>query len=143
VEVRQGVVQAIEAGSSYEEAAETFGVSLSLVSRFLTRLRGTGSVKPEKFGGYKGYALEEHWTRLIQWVNDRPDITLPELQARLKKEKIVVSQTAIFRFLRHLDFAFKTISDGVRASACGRRNGRGVSCWWEGAADGFLVAGTP
>jgi hypothetical protein len=40
----------------------------------------------------------------------------------LAKEKVAVSQTAIFRFLRHLDFTFKkTISD--TPSACGRRNG--------------------
>ena len=29
------------------------------------------------------------------------------------------------------------------AAACGRRNGRGLSSWWKGAADGFLVAGYP
>ena len=123
VEVRQGVVRAIDAGSSYEEAAETFGVSVSSVSRFLTRWRGTGSVKPEKFGEYKGYALEEHRSRLIQWVNDQPDVTLSELQARLAKEKIVVSQTAIFRFLRHLDFTFKKKSARGRTGPTRRRRG--------------------
>jgi hypothetical protein len=39
-------------------------------------------------------------------VDAQPDITLCELQARLAKERVVVSQTAIFRFLRHLEFTF-------------------------------------
>jgi transposase len=120
-DVRRGVVQAIEAGQTYEETAELYGLSVSSVSRFLTRWRGTGSVKPDKFGGYKGYALAEHRTRLTQWVKERPDITLSELQARLEKEKVVVSQTAIFRFLRHLDFTFKKKPARGRTGPAGRR----------------------
>jgi len=122
-DVRQGVVQAIETGYSYEETAELYGVSVSSVSRFLTRWRGTGSVKPDKFGGYKGYALAGHRSRLTQWVKDRPDITLSELQARLEKEKVVVSQTAIFRFLRHLDFTFKKKPARGRTGPARRRRG--------------------
>jgi transposase len=122
-DVRRGVVQAIEAGQTYEETAELYGLSVSSVSRFLTRWRGTGSVKPDKFGGYKGYALAEHRTRLTQWVKERPDITLSELQARLEKEKVVVSQTAIFRFLRHLDFTFKKKPARGRTGPAGRRRG--------------------
>jgi transposase len=59
-DLRRGIVQAIEAGHTYEEAAELCGVSVSSVSRFLTRWRSTGSVSHEKFGGYKGYALAPH-----------------------------------------------------------------------------------
>jgi transposase len=106
-DLRRSVVQAIESGHSYEEAAELCGVSVSSVSRFLTRWRGRGSVRPEKFGGYKGYALEPHKAQITRWVNAQPDITLSELQTRLAKEKVVVSQTSIFRFLGHLGFTFK------------------------------------
>lgn len=106
-DLRRSVVQAIEAGHSYEETAELCRVSVSSVSRFLTRWRSTGNVRPEKFGGYKGYALERYRGRITRWVGARPDITLSELQARLAKENVAVSQTAIFRFLRHLGFTFK------------------------------------
>jgi len=122
-DVRRGVVQAIEAGHSYEETAELYGLSISSVSRFLTRWRGTGSVKPEKFGGYKGYALAGQRSRLTQWVKDRPDITLSELQARLEREKVVFSQTAIFRFLRPLDFTFKKKPARGRTGPARRRRG--------------------
>src|SRR5438445_9624283 len=106
-DLRRGVVQAIEAGHTYEEVAGLCGVSVSSVSRFVTRWRRSGTVSPAKFGGYKGYALEPYRKRITQWVVARPDITLSELQARLANEKVGVSQTAIFRFLRHLDFTFK------------------------------------
>src|SRR6266404_4635693 len=106
-DLRRGVVQAIEAGHTDEEVAGLCGVSVSSISRFLTRWRRSGSVSPAKFGGYKGYALEGHENRITRWIAARPDLTLSELQARLAKGKVVVSQTAIFRFLRHLDFTFK------------------------------------
>lgn len=106
-DLRRGIVHAIEAGHTYEEAAELAGVSVSSVSRFLTRWRNTGSVRHEKFGGYKGYALEPYRRQIERWVEAQPDVTLCELQARLVEEEVVVSQTAIFRFLRHLEFTLK------------------------------------
>ena len=38
-DLRRSVVQAIESGHTYEEVAELYGVSVSSVSRFLTRWR--------------------------------------------------------------------------------------------------------
>jgi transposase len=122
-EVRRGVVRAIESGHTYEEVADTYGVSVSSVSRFLARLRRSGSVSPAKFGGYKGYALEQHEKRITQWIVQRPDITLSELQARLAKDNVSVSQAAIFRFLRHLGFTFKKKPTRGRTRPAGRRRG--------------------
>jgi transposase len=119
-DLRRGIVQAIEAGHTYEEAAELSGVSVSSVSRLLTRWRSTGSVSPEKFGGYKGYALESYQRQIERWVDAQPDITLAELQARLAKEQVVVSQTAIFRFLRHLEFTLKKKPTRCRTRPAGR-----------------------
>jgi putative transposase len=119
-DLRRSVVQAIEAGHTYEEVAELCGVSISTVSRLLTRWRRSGSVSPEKFGGYKGYALEPYKDRITQWVAAQPDLTLRELQARLAKSKVVVSQTAIFRFLHHLDFTFKKRPARGRTRPAGR-----------------------
>jgi transposase len=120
-DLRRGIVQAIEAGHTYEEAGELCGVSVSSVSRFLTRWRSTGSVSPEKFGGYKGYALAPYRRLIERWVDAQPDLTLSELQVRLAAEKVVVSQTAIFRFLRHLEFTFKKKPARGRTRPPGRR----------------------
>ena len=106
-DLRHGIVQAIETGHTYQETADLCGVSISSVSRLLTRWRRTGSVRPEKFGGHKGYALAPYRRRIVRWVDAQPDITLAELQARLAEEEVVVSKTSIFRFLRHLEFTLK------------------------------------
>ena|SRR6266436_503790 len=119
-DLRRNVVHAIESGHTYEETAELCDVSISSVSRFLTRWRSTGSVSPEKFGGYKGYALERHRYRITRWLGAQPDITLAELQARLAKERVAVSQTSIFRFVRHLGFTFKKKPARGRARQAGR-----------------------
>ena len=119
-DLRRSVVQAIEAGHTYEETAELCGVSVSSISRFLSRWRRCGSVKAEKFGGYKGYALERHRSRIARWEDAQPDITLAELQVRMAKEKLAVSQTSIFRFLRHLGFSFKKKPARSRTRPTGR-----------------------
>src|SRR6516165_1807266 len=119
-DLRRNVLHAIESGHTYEEASELCGVSVSSVSRFLTRWRKTGSISPEKFGGYKGYVLEPYKSRITRWLGARPDITLAELQARLAKEKVAVSQTSIFRFLDHLGFTFKKKPARGRARPAGR-----------------------
>jgi len=133
-DLRRGVVQAIGAGHTYEEVAGLCGVSVSSISRFLTRWRKSGSVRPAKFGGYKGYALERHEKRITQWIAARPDITLSELQARLARQKVVVSQTAIFRFLRHLDF---TSPFQVRSATGQHRWHGGVSGGGKGRGQGL------
>lgn len=117
-DLRRGIVQGIEGGQSYEEVAELYGVSVSSVSRFVTRWRKTGSVAAAKFGGYKGYALERYRDRITRWVVGQPDVTLAELQSRLAKQKAPVSQTAIFRFLRHLGFTFKKKPARGRTRSC-------------------------
>ena len=52
------------------------------VGRYIGRYRATGSVSPEKFGGYKDYALAKYAERIIRWIRKQPDLTVLELQAR-------------------------------------------------------------
>jgi hypothetical protein len=53
------VVAAIEAGRTRVEVAELYNMALSAVGGFIKRKRETGSVRPDKFGGYKTFALED------------------------------------------------------------------------------------
>ena len=84
-DLRRSVVQAIEAGHTYEETAELCGVSVSSISRFLSRWRRRGSVKAEKFGGYKGYALERHRSRIARWVDAQPDTRWPNSKCEWRR----------------------------------------------------------
>jgi transposase len=127
-DLRLTVVRLIDEGHTREEAAQLCGVSLSSVGRFIRRFRTTGSVSPEKFGGYKGYALAGQAARIKRWVAERPDATLSELRVWLAKEKVRVSQSAVFRFVHHLGLTRKKSLARRRAGSAGRRGGaRGLA----------------
>jgi transposase len=56
-DLRLVAVRLIKEGHTRPEVAELYGISLSSVGRYIRRYRATGSVSPDKFGGYKDYAL--------------------------------------------------------------------------------------
>src|SRR6266446_7022483 len=89
-DLRERVVAAIEAGHSRVKVAELYNMALSTVGGFIKRKRETGSVSPDKFGGYKTFTLEPHIDRVKELVAEQPDSTLAELQVRLAKEKVKV-----------------------------------------------------
>jgi transposase len=106
-DLRERVVAAIEAGHTRVKVAELYNMALSTVGGIIKRKRETGSVSPDKFGGYKTFTLEPHTDRVKELVAEQPDSTLAELQVRLAKEKVKVSQSGISRFLRHINLTFK------------------------------------
>lgn len=127
-DLRLAVVRLIAEGHTREEAAQLCGISLSSVGRFIRRFRTTGSVSPDKFGGFKGYALADHAERIKRWIAERPDATLIELRAWLAKEKVRVSQSAVFRFVHHLGLTRKKSPARRRAGSARRRGGaRGLA----------------
>jgi putative transposase len=100
-------IAAIEAGHTRVKVAEIYNIALSTVGGFIKRKRETGSVIPDKFGGYKTFTLELHADRVKELVAQQPDSTLAELQVRLAKEKVKLSQSGISRFLHHINLTFK------------------------------------
>ena len=106
-DLRERVVAAIESGHTREQVAELYNMALSTVGGFIKRKRETGSVSPDKFGGYKTFSLEPHTDLVKELVAQQPDRTLAELRDRLAKEQVTVSQSAISRFLHHIDLTFK------------------------------------
>ena len=121
-DLRLVVVRLIEEGHTRPEVAELCGISVSSVGRYVRRYRGTGSVSPDKFGGYKGYALAKYAARVERWIARQPDLTLLELQARLAKTGVKVAASSVFRFLRHLGLTFK------KSPARGRTGSPGRGC---------------
>jgi transposase len=119
-DLRGRAVASLEAGYTRVEVADLFNLSLSSVGRFIRRKRENGSISPEKFGGYKRSALEPHTDLVRRLVSERPDSTLSEIQAGLAKQKVTVSQTAIFRFLRQLNITFKKKPSGLRTGSARR-----------------------
>jgi transposase len=86
-DLRERVIAAIEAGHTREEVAELFNMALSTVGGFIKRKRETGSVSPDKFGGYKTFSLEPHTdltvTGLVKalpysWAEQESSIGFPQ-----------------------------------------------------------------
>jgi hypothetical protein len=87
-----------------------------------------------KFGGYKDFALAVHEDLVRQLVAEQPDITLAELEDRLRKKKITVGKSSISRFLHHLKLPFKKKLASSRAGSTGRGRGpKGVAAATEDA----------
>jgi transposase len=119
-DLRERVIEAVEAGASRREAAESFNLCPSFAVKWLQRWRDTGSAKAKPTGGSRS-PLEEHAKALLALVAQQPDLTLDEIVATMRKRRIPGSRTAVWRFFARQDFTFKKPSR--TASACGRRNG--------------------
>jgi len=119
-DLRLVVVRLIEEGHSRPEVAELCGISLSTVGRYVRRYRTTGSVSPDKFGGYKDYALAKHAERIKRWIAKQPDLTLLEIQTRLAEAGVTVAASSVFRFLHHLGLTYKKSPARGRTGSSGR-----------------------
>jgi len=107
LDLRERIVEAVEAGSSRREAAEQFAVSVSCTIKLVQRWERTGSVAPAPMGGRKPFALAAHEARVRALLAAQPDVTLDELRARLMGEGVTVSRSAIGRFLQALGWTRK------------------------------------
>ena len=119
-DLRERVIEAIEAGASRREVAELFGISPSVVVIWAQQWKATGSIAPKPSGGSVS-PLEDHAEFLLALVAERPDLTLDEIVAAMSKARIAGSRTAVWRFYERHDFSFK--KNFVRGGAKARRGG--------------------
>jgi transposase len=84
LDLRRRVVAAVEAGASRRQAAERFGVGVSSAIRWVARMRQTGDVAPKRRGGARRPSrIDGHASLIMGWIDAEPDLTLPEISARL------------------------------------------------------------
>jgi transposase len=114
-DLRVRVVEAVAAGSSRRAAAKRFSVSVSSAIRWSTRASNEGSPGPRKQGRPAGKGpLATHLTYLIAVVEAAPDITMPELAARLQAEcGVVAAWASLSKLLCRAGFTYKKTADGV------------------------------
>jgi transposase len=122
LDLRVRVADFVEAGHSCRAAAEHFAVSESFAIKLVRRARDTGSPAPARQGRPPGRGkLVPYEAFLIQTVEARPAITMPELAARLLEEHGIVAAPAMLsRFLCRCGFSYKKSPDGggVRTRRC-------------------------
>lgn len=113
-DLRARVQARVEAGHSRREASRHFNVSPSFSVKLAKRVEKTGSVAPARQGRPPGGGkLAEHLAQLIQWVEAQPDITMPELAAKLAVTGVIAHPASLSRALLAAGFSFKKNSAGV------------------------------
>ena len=97
----------IDAGTSAREAAERFGIGVATAIVWTRRAR-EGERSARKQGQPKGSKLDPHRAFLLCLVEAEPDITIAEIQERLRVEAEVEASTGtIWTFLDRAGLTFK------------------------------------
>ena len=118
-DLRERVIEAVEAGASRREAAESFDLSPSSAVKWLQRWRDTGSAKAKPSRGSTS-PLEKHAKWLLAMVAEQPDLTLDEIVAAMRKRRVPGSRTAVWRFFARHDLTFKKKPARRGATTAGR-----------------------
>ena len=130
LDLRERVVDTVEAGASRRGAAGVFKVSVSTAIRWTKRLTATGSCAPLPSGGdRRSKAVEQHKDWLLTLVGEEPDVTLAEIQTRLADTHgLTKSPSCLWRFFRRHDVTFKKNPPRRRTGSAGRESGtRGLA----------------
>src|SRR5579862_7781187 len=106
LDLRLRVLRFVERGGSCRKAARHFDVSPSFVVKLVGRMRRTGSAEQGTRGGSRG-KLAGYREVLLTYVEEQPDITMPELAAQLGRLGLSVAPASLSRFLRRIGFRFK------------------------------------
>jgi len=108
-DLRERVVRFVSSGRSRRQAAAHFGVSASFAVKLLARQVRTGASAPAKQGRPAGGGkLGRHRNFLIRRVEEKPDITMPELAAELEAvRQTKASPASLSRFLCKAGFSYK------------------------------------
>lgn len=120
-DLRQRVVDAVEAGASRRATAGRFEVSVSFVIKLVQRFRRTGSLEPERYGGWKRSTVLAHAHLVRALLLAEPDLTLEERRHRLAGQGARVSTAALNRFLALDGLTRKKDPARGRAGTTGRR----------------------
>lgn len=99
IDLRERVVKAVDGGLSCRQAAERFRVSASSAIRWHDRRRKGGDCKPKPLGGdRRSGRIEAYAALILSLIDEKPDMTLAELQARLAEKRIGVGIGTLWRF---------------------------------------------
>ncbi len=100
VDLRQRIVDAVDAGMPRGEAARLFQVSVATIKRYLQRRRTTGSLAPGRSPGRTPGIAPAQYPTLAAQVAAHPDDTLAQHAATWRAEQgAAVSRWAVGRAL--------------------------------------------
>lgn len=114
-DLRERIVGRVDEGHSCRAAARHFGVGASTAIRLVGYRKRTGSIASPRQGRPRGTGkLLPYRDYLIAQVEEKPDITMPELAARLEESHgLRVPPSSLSRFLLKHGFTYKKSTDGI------------------------------
>ena len=121
-DMRERVIARVEGGGSRREAAEYYDVSASTAVNWVRCFRETGRCAAKPRGGSTS-PLEKHAKFLLALVKAQPDLTLDEVGAEMRRQRISGSRTAVWRFFDRHKISFKKKPARGGAGAHGRGAG--------------------
>ncbi len=106
-DLRMRVLKSSADGLSARQAAARFGVGVSTAIRWVARARaGERTARPQ--GRRRGSRLDAHEAFIVGLIEERRDITLHEMAARLLAEHTVaIRRSALSAWLRGRGWTFK------------------------------------
>lgn len=120
-DLRERVLTAAAEGASARQAAERFGVGVSTAIVWIRRARQSGERTARRQGQPKRSKLDPHAEFLLGLVNGTCDVTLNEMQARLREERGVSAGIGtLWRFFERRAFTWKKNGARSRAGSRGR-----------------------
>src|SRR5262249_8339685 len=133
VDLRARVIEEVETGASRREAAERYGLSPSVVVIWVQRFEETGSIAAKSSGGSTS-PLERHAEFLLGLIGERPDMTLDEIVAAMRKRRIAGSRSAVWRVFNRRAITVASKKLCTRRSRSERRGARlpGFPRWSSG-----------
>jgi transposase len=110
-DLRERVVEAVEAGASRREAAERFEINASATVKWLQLCA------PKRRSDSRS-VLEDYADRILAIIEEQPDRTLDEFVAAMRKRRIPGSRSALWRFLlpRRRDTSAAAVDSAARLS---------------------------
>lgn len=107
-DLRMRVVAAVEAGASRRQAAARFGVGVSSAIRWVQAWQERGDVRAKPQGGDRhSHRIEAQAAFLLDQIERTPDVTLAELQAKLRDRGVPVGLGTLWRFFDRRGISFK------------------------------------
>jgi len=116
LDLRYRVVGSIAGGLSCRGAAKRFAIAPSTAIRYQQRMKATSCVDPFKRGRPSGSGkLAPYRGMLIAKVEERPDITMPELASFLLEQTgVSVTPSNLSKLLCKAGYTYKKTTDGMR-----------------------------
>ena len=125
-DLRERVIEAAtKTGSSIRKVARRFEVSASSAIKWVQRWRENGSMVAKPTGGdRRSHRIAAHKDYLLALIAANPDLTLAEVQKRLRDDQQFVAGFAtLWRFYDRHGISFKKTVARRRARTSGRRCG--------------------